>query len=668
MCGITGLVSKNKNIDIQHISMMTDVLRHRGPDGEGFALFSQQAIILAGGVDTPKNIFNAGFIYSPKQLISASGNQLSGVNLAFGHRRLAIIDLTPAGHQPMCSQDEMVWITYNGEIYNYLELREELKNKGHHFLTNTDTEVILAAYCEWGEQCLDKFNGMWSFVIFDKQKNILFGSRDRFGVKPFYYFRDADYFAFASELKSVIKLPFVKKEINKAALFDYLFMGKVESEEEGMFKNIFELPPAHNFVYNLGDHSFKKWRYYSLPVNLSYEDFDEKKLKIYAEHIRELIDDAVRLRLRSDVAVGSCLSGGIDSSAIVCVINDILKGKTLYQVGERQKVFTASFEDEKFDESQFAMSVAEQSNASWFQVFPDRQGFLQNMEDIHFSQDIPIWSTSTFAQYSVMKLAKENGVKVLMDGQGGDELFGGYPHYFISYWRELIKNFCFGKFYSEYNHFELFSHPFNFGVKQFFKNDVLGNMPSSLMQRAYREIYPEARYLHPDLWNQNKDRIASANRNSFSSLNKNLHSDFDNSVLKGYLKFEDRSSMWFSVESRTPFSDDIHLIEYVFGIPSSYKIQKSVSKYLLRESCKNILPKKISNRKDKKGFVTPNNRWIREMRNDFRKYFTDDLKEFLNMDLLMKDYDHFFNPETDTENYRIFKFISFAVWKKVFNL
>lgn len=667
MCGIAGIVNffKRNDFDIRQISLMTDALKHRGPDGEGFVFFSEKEIIKVGGKDTPQNIFNSTSTYSPQHLLSQLPTPNS--HLAFGHRRLSIIDLSPAGHQPMCSKDEKIWITYNGEIYNYIELREELKTKGYQFQTNTDTEVIIYAYSEWGEKCLEKFNGMWSFVIFDRKKNILFGSRDRFGVKPFYYFKNENYFAFASEQKALLQLKFIPKEINRTAVFDYFVFNKTEMEEEGIFKNIFELLPSHSFILNLNNNDFRKWRYYSLPINLHFENFQENKFHQHTEKIKELIEQAIALRLRSDVTVGSCLSGGLDSSTIVCVVNDLLKNNfSQYsnQIGERQKVFTSSFQNEKIDESKWAKSVIEQTKTSWFQTFPNAKNLFNDLEHLHYSQDIPLWSTSTFAQHSVMKLAKENGVKVLLDGQGGDELFAGYPHHFPVYWNELLGHFHLGKFFQEYFNYEMSANRFSFLLKNYLKNNWMQKIPFDV----YKKIHPEINFLNPDILNENKNRIEWFYAQQANSLNETLSKEFYNSQMKTYLKCEDRCSMWHSVESRTPFADDINLIEYVFQIPSSYKIKNGASKYLLREAFGNILPEKIKNRKDKMGYVTPNNQWIREIKNEVKPYFTNDLKDYLDIDLLMKNYDDFFNPKTDVENYRIFKFISFAVWKKVFNL
>ena len=316
MCGIAGIVKLNNSPFHlpENIRLMTQTISHRGPDDEGFMFCSNEKVITAGSDVTPKDSWTAGYKYSPQKNISELNTDF---HLAFGHRRLSIIDLSPAGHQPMCSNDGDLWITFNGELYNYIELREELKIKGHHFSTQTDTEVILNAYREWGNDCLSRFNGMWAFVIYDKNKKELFGSRDRFGVKPFYYYRDADVLAFASEQKALVKLPFVKTGINPKAVFDYFVKNEIELEEEGMFKNILELFPSHAFRFDLRTNEWKSWKYYSLKINVSNEVFDPAKLPEITEHTRQLLVNAVALRLRSDVPVGSCLSGGLTAPPLL---------------------------------------------------------------------------------------------------------------------------------------------------------------------------------------------------------------------------------------------------------------------------------------------------------------------------------------------------------------
>jgi len=304
MCGICGIVSRMDRIEFDVIRKMNDQISHRGPDDEGFLAYSSP---LKKSIEIRK------------QNLTSIESDINSFNLYLGHRRLSIIDVSECGHQPFKDPTGKYYLIYNGEIYNYLELKETLLKKGYKFSSHTDSEVLLYMYIEYGEKCLDFLNGMWSFVILDIKNNIIFGSRDRFGVKPFYYFFDSNFFIFSSEIKSLLKAPQIKREINDEAAFDYLTIGRMIDDHSTLFKNVFELEPSSFFTLNLNNFIFNKQKYYTLNYTEKWERFDAGKSKIYVEQIREKVFDAVNLRLRSDVKIGSCLSGGIDSSAIVCV-------------------------------------------------------------------------------------------------------------------------------------------------------------------------------------------------------------------------------------------------------------------------------------------------------------------------------------------------------------
>ncbi|ACN98141.1 asparagine synthase [Sulfurihydrogenibium azorense Az-Fu1] len=637
MCGIVGLVC-NENINSTLIRDMANTIKHRGPDDEGFIFLSEESIVLAGGDDTSDKVWNSNFLYSPKSHI----NSLEGkkFKVALGHRRLSILDLSPAGHQPMCDEAQKVWIVFNGEIYNYLELREELKQKGYTFITNTDTEVLLKSYIEWGFDCVSKFNGMWAFAILDLRKNILFLSRDRFGVKPLYYYKDDNYFAFASEIKALLRLPFIKKEVNYEAVFDYIALGLEEQGEESFFKGIRELKPSYNIVLNLNNFEFKLHKYYELLYYDKFEKYNPEKEKKYISEIRELIFEAIRLRLRSDASVGSCLSGGLDSSTIVCVMNEIIKNQHLSQVGDYIKCFTASYKDDKVDESNWAKIVVESTKSQWIRTFPTEKELIEDLEDLIYTQDIPFGSTSIYAQYRVMKAAYESGVKVLLDGQGGDELFTGYTGYFPTYYRELIKNFDFTDLINEIKNVN--NSPID--IKSIIKMAIKSELGKFLTFPKIRDFlikrisYPIS-LLNPEFYKEFSYRIKDRQEKIPNSLNQQLHQLITGFSLKRLLRYEDRNSMRFSIESRTPFADDINLIEYCFEIPSVYKIHNGFSKYVLRQAMDGVLPEQIRKRVDKVGFATPEEKWLR-----INKGFVEDimfeshiLKDIANIQKLKND-------------------------------
>jgi len=637
---------------------MTDSIRHRGPDGEGYLLASPEKFVCAFSDDTPLFSRQNNFRYSPTADVQ-SVNEIFPVQL--GHRRLSIIDLSPAGHQPMCSEDTRYWITYNGEIYNYIELREELKQHGFIFRTKTDIEVILHSYEKWGADCVKHFNGMWAFVIYDRKENLLFGSRDRFGVKPFYYFRNENHFAFASEQKALLTLPFVPKEINHKAAFDFFALNKLETEAEGLYKNIFELPTAHSFTLKISNGDFKLIKYYELKWNKSFESFNEHQSQQHANAIRKLLKTAIAIRLRSDAPVGTCLSGGIDSSAIVCMVNELMNENNYSQVGNLQNAFTTCFSESNFNEEHWAKTVVDKTKTKWHRVFPTQKDFAADFEKLIYAHDVPIWSTSSYAHYRVMQLAKESGVKVLLDGQGGDELFGGYKQYELSLLNEYKSNSQQKEYSEEKKYFEQLNGK-NFLTRLRLKRRVEQGKSLSLKKIFFTEL----KNVNPDLLRQYRDRWEQ--KIFTSSLNETLQNDFNGNYLKELLLREDRNGMIHSVESRTPFADDVPLIEYVFSIAGTYKIRNARSKYLLRESVKDIIPKAIYNRRDKMGFASPNNKWMSESREQFRSYFTAELSDFINVNLLLKNFDKLFHNPSKPENYRTLKFVSFAAWMKIFGM
>lgn len=631
---------------------MTNALRHRGPDDEGY---------LAVDISNSKHFCLSG--NESKINARPVSDFNSPANLLLGHRRLSIIDTSSMGHQPMSNADKTVWIVYNGEIYNYIEIREELKQHGYAFRTNTDTEVLLASYMKWGEKCVDKLNGMWAFVIYDSRKNIIFGTRDRFGVKPFYYFINQNYFAFASEIKAILKLPFVERIINPSAVFDYLVLGMEELEEEGFFRNILELQPSYAFTFDLSSNKYTKWKYYTLEYTNRWEKFKSDSAAEYISEIRNLIFKAVEIRLRSDVPVGSCLSGGIDSSTIVCIIDNLLRRKPITAIANQQRVFTIGHEVEGIDERKWAALVVNQTKALSNITIPKSTDLMNDIEDLVYAQDIPFGSTSIYAQYRIMKTAKDAGIRVLLDGQGGDELFAGYKGFYGVYAFETLKKMAFGTFAKEYSH--LCNAAVNAEELASFLCKVLtaNILPNSFLRVFAKPAIIECRYLQPEFWNKYKYRLNAVENKTQKSLNHALNKYMTGFNLKTLLRYEDRNSMRHSIECRTPFADDINLIQYLFQIPSAYKIHNGWSKYLLRQATKDLIPEKIRTRTDKIGFATPENLWIKQAKHLIEENLTDGLDAYVNIDKIYKDW----NSLTAGYN-NVWRFINFVIWKKIYNL
>ncbi|MFI5140865.1 MAG: asparagine synthase (glutamine-hydrolyzing) [Bacteroidia bacterium] len=647
MCGIGGIINlENKSINIiDGAKIISKTLQHRGPDDEGFLFFKDEDVVCGYGDDTQKQSINNAFNFSAKQHIGQIEQKYTGV---FVHRRLSIIDVSESGHQPMCTANGKVWITFNGEIYNYIELREELEQAGYSFKTHSDTEVLLNAYLQWGNECLQKLNGMFAFALYDIENKKLFCARDRSGVKPFYYYFKDGLFCFASEIKALRALPFVETILNERALQHYLLYDAIEYEPEGFLKNVFELAPSHFLELSLSNNDIQIKKYFDVKVNTEFTSYNEPDFLVSKEQTEHAVTDAIIKRLRADVPVGCCLSGGIDSSVISGVIA---------QHNKNFNAFTATFPGEKIDESNYAKDVVDFTQANWHTVTPTAEELITDFDSLVYALDIPIWSTSTYAQFRVMQLAKQNNIKVVLDGQGSDELFAGYSHYYTTYVNELLRHKKFKQAASEIK---------NFGnsfwllyTKENAKRSLHYNANKKLLNTAFVKAHSEPEEM----------------TNSFSSLNENLHYDFFNHRLKTYLRCEDRCSMYHSVESRTPFADDISLINLAFSIPSSYKINNGTSKYILRESMKNYLPETIYNRRDKMGFVTPHNKWLADLlekkadllhSSRLKPFFAD--RFFVKTDRSTKKYHHLKNTTNFKEDSLTFKALVFTIWAELMNI
>lgn len=550
MCGICGIINFNHQpIEEAGIRSMMKAMKHRGPDDEG--VFVEE-------------------------------------NVGLGFVRLSIIDLSSDGHQPMKSNEDRYSIIFNGEIYNYIELREELIGKGYQFRTKSDTEVLLNSYMEWGEECLHKFNGMWAFVIYDRLEKTVFASRDRFGVKPFYYLQTNEFFAFASEITPLLNLIQRKPLPNYQCIFEYLAFNRTDQTERTFFSEINKLQHGHKITIKGNDILITKW--YDLKEKIkNVEGFKEPS------EFRDLLSSSIGLRLRSDVPVGVCLSGGLDSSSIVSVLLKNYNKKEL-------NTFSAVYQKGQFgDETEY---INEYKNAlkNMFFITPNADSLINELKQFVKAHGEPIPTTSPYAQYSVMKLAKGK-VVVTLDGQGADEELAGYHYFFGYYFKDLLTHGRLCKLSNEILYY-LKEHRNLFGVKSF----IFFMLPKKFRTRVRVN---EKGYLNKDFVNKykNKNSIAG-NLYGSKSLSDSLLDHFEYK-LEHLLKWSDRNSMWFSIESRVPFLD-YRLVEKTLATKGDLKIKKGMTKFILRESMRDILPEKIRLRKDKIGFGTPQDEWFRE--------------------------------------------------------
>jgi asparagine synthase (glutamine-hydrolysing) len=619
MCGIVGCLDRSgERINAETLHRMTTTLRHRGPDDEGYVFVNTQNAETEQRRGTDSI---APLVARPiEEALDAR------YDLAFGFRRLSIIDLTAAGHQPMQADDGRVWIVYNGEIYNYRELRRELQSLGHVFQSASDTEVLLKAYLEWGYECLSKINGMWAFCIWDSRIKRLFCARDRFGVKPFYYYFDRELFIFASEIKAIIQHPRIQREANPAVIYSFLVFSNVDNEEATFFKGIRQLLPGHFLILSADTMELRAARYWSLTYNPDLGDWNGNGGP-NAERFLDLFRDAVRLRLRADVPVGTCLSGGLDSSSITCMVNRLIQdeyGINKTVIGEHQKTFTSAFEDPQFDERDYVRAVLAHTGAKEHYVFTTPQALWEELPDLAWHQDEPFASTSVYAQWNVMRLARQNDVTVLLDGQGADEILAGYRSYFGVFFTELILNGRFLRLFGEMKGARSNTDLAYADLVRLCAQAGYAYLPVWMKSFIRTRARLTLKVLGRDFKHSFAGRASEWQRpNDSSGLQSALFSDFLKSNLPSLLRYEDRNSMAFSIEARLPFLD-YRLVEFLFSLPASEKIRRGQSKYILRQAIKGLVPEPIRQRRDKKGFVTPHVDWMRQSNEQLRGLFSSD--------------------------------------------
>src|SRR6266540_7207139 len=637
MCAIAGLYDvSGRAIDLSALERMVLVQAHRGPDGEGYVLLD------ARGQERPLAVVG--------RLADAPGTRPYRHSIGLGHRRLAIIDLSPLGHQPMTTEDGRCWVTYNGEIYNHVELREELRAKGYRFRSASDTEVLLAAYQEWNEACVTRFNGMFAFAIWDRDRRRLFCARDRMGVKPFYYCWDGARFAFASEIKGLLAAG-LRPSPNQRAVFDYLDGACLDHSEDTFFEGIRQLPPAHTLTV---DTQVTVQRYWGLPpcgeAGLSMRDA--------AERFRHLFRDAVRLRLRSDVPIGTCLSGGLDSSSIVCVANDLMFVEHTVPcelIGERQKTFSSCFEDPAYDERQFIRPVVERTGAEAHYTFPDPKELVETVSHLVWQQDEPFGSTRIFAQWNVMRLASQRGVKVLLDGQGADELLAGYQSFFGAFLADLLAQGRGIALLRELRGYRRLHGPLSRYALAALAREFL---PSSVAGYLRSRMTGSADWLATDFRRQwGKVTSSSETAAPRSRLRRLQQALLTGNGLRALLHYEDRNSMAFGVEARLPFLDH-RLVEFAYALEASHRLREGWTKVVLRDAMDGILPDEVRWRRDKMGFVTPEDIWfrtsLREMTRDILSDSRTRARGYLNVEAALKEFEA---HEAGRKN------ISFTIWR-----
>lgn len=544
---------------------MTDALAHRGPDGEACWTNNSNNVLL-------------------------------------GHRRLSIIDLSEAAAQPMHYIDRYS-IVHNGEIYNYIELRKELEKEGYSFRTQSDTEVILAAYDHWDDACVEHFDGMFAFAIWDEEEKELFAARDRFGEKPFFYSYDGANFLFASEMKALWNAG-IPRQPNQQMLFNFITIGYVDNParpEETFYTNIFKLPPASGLYYSIKDKEPDIEKFWDIDMDARNRKINDKEV---IEQFDHLLRTSISRRLRSDVAIGTSLSGGLDSSSIVALVNELqIRGQT---PNNKLSAFSAIFPGFEKDESSFINTVTDKFHLQPSAVFINADDLINDWEKICYHQEEPFGSASIYAQYKVFELAKQHNVTVLLDGQGADETLAGYPKYYKWYWQELFMK---RKLISsgELKAARQSGIKEDFGVKNIIAS-LFPDLASVILERQYL-----VKALRQD--DLAKDFVKMQSKEAYYStpahfnLNGALYFNCCTHGLGELLRYADRNSMANGREVRLPFLNH-ELVEFIFSLPAHFKIRQGWTKWLLRSAMQDKLPSEITWRKDKVGFEPPQQQWM----------------------------------------------------------
>ncbi len=629
MCGIVGglwcspiLVNKSK------IEKSLSLLNHRGPDDRGYEIYLDAV----------------------------------GPAVVMGHTRLSILDLTSRGHQPMTSDDERFHIVFNGEVYNYKELRVELKELGVSFQTDTDTEVLLYAWIQWGRECLTKLEGMFSFVIYDVENSKLYCVRDAFGIKPFYYYLDEKQFVFSSELLPLTNLIDKKLDIDRQRCYDYLVHADYDSSGRSFIKDVSHLRPAHMLEIDLSN--MKK----AMPIRWWYPSI-AKRSDLSFEQATDLVRDnfltSVAMHLRSDVPIGAALSGGIDSSAIVCAMRYLEPELNI-------KTFSYIASDKELSEEKWVDFVTQQTGAECKKIFADSAELASDLEQMIVAQGEPFSSTSIYAQYRVFRAARESGVVVTLDGQGADELHAGYLGYPGQRMKSLLESFSFLKAYKFYKGW--LAYPGR-NKKEILLYTIQCCTPLWLNNVARyftgRKSIPN--WIEPDSLKSSgvnfKEPIYSARSVRFGrSVVDQLRNSISNRGLVGLLRHADRNSMAFSLESRVPFLT-IKQAELLFSLPEEYLISEGgQSKNILRAALRGIVPDEILDRRDKIGFTTPEANWLKEQSVIIDKWLKEsDFPDFLNRDKVNVEFNNFLCGKNNNWK-QVWRWVNFLKWYNIIYL
>jgi asparagine synthase (glutamine-hydrolysing) len=633
MCGLVTLLHLKVD-DEANIGMLTDKLAHRGPDDHAWLAWS-----------------DSGIVFGRDQTVAHG-------KVIMGHRRLSIIDLSVDGRQPMASTDGRLHITYNGEVYNYRELRSELESLGHRFHTRTDTEVMLACLSLWGLDAVARFKGMFAFTLLDLQRRKLYAVRDHFGIKPLYYCRFSRGLAFASEIPPLLELPGVRREPDAQAVYDYLMFGNSAHNQDTMFAGIRQLPPASILEIDVDTLVYEEpSRYWGLGL----EENDCGGYEQAVARVRDLFLENIRLHLRSDVPIGSALSGGIDSSAIVCAVRELEP-----QADIRTFSYIAPG---ALSEERWVDTVNSRVGATCIKVRPVADDLLRDLDDLITAQGEPFGNTSIYAQYCVFRSASQQGIKVMLDGQGADEMLAGYVGYQGSFLAGLLKQKRFIAAMRFLGRSSRWSGRSRRLITQLAARQLL---PPNLQALGRRLI---GKPLTPDWLNIGWFRERGVDFSAPDAHNKTVHSlreslidTLQRTSLPALLRYEDRNSMRFSLESRVPFLTH-DFAELVIGLPAEYLINEAgISKSIFRQAMRGIVPDSVLERQDKLGFATPEDIFTAKLQTVPDDIFNDTELQELFDSRALSGYFYYLAKKIKKRDFRTWRMVNLFRWASVFNV
>lgn len=631
MCGISGIVARSP-IALQRLKEMTELISYRGPDGQGFLILGEHDGGLGPGT----------FAVRP---------QVGTCHVGLGHRRLSIIDLSDDGLQPFVIGEHV--LVFNGEVYNYVELKAELRELGHRFRTHTDTEVALTAFIEWGEAALERMRGMWAMAWVDEKNARLTLIRDRFGIKPLYYTYRDGVLAFGSEAKQLLaQLPH-PPALDVGCAVDFLSYGITDHTEKTFFRDVLELPAGQLCRFDLRTGHPVTTKAWYTPQPAALEGTREELIAGF----RRRFDESITEHLRADVPLGSCLSGGLDSSSIVASVY-------LRRTAQSPQQLTFSFvpREARFSEEKFIERVLTGKDIKAVRITPEASGLLSQLDDLIFHQDFPFSSTSIFAQREVFRAAQSAGVKIMLDGQGADEVLGGYHSFLKMHLYSLFASGNVAGLRAQLRDLGPHGHGIKFGLQSI----LLGALPESL-ERSLRRLTgtdgSESYFSHTPGRNPRSYRGNGVRDMRTLSLDQITRSN-----LPMLLRYEDRNSMAQSIEARVPFLDH-RLVEYALGLPDDLRVKGPETKSVLREAMRERLPPQITHRLDKMGFVSPEEVWMKEAGDRVLELLTELQRECapLVKPKLVRDFQAFLRGARGYDQV-YWRVLCFGLWRRRFNV